>query len=136
MNVLRNIQQSLLDGDLSSYLIALVFRQHGHRVAIVSQLKAPILVDLREYLSLKYLFEAARRLRSIRSLRAKGLEIKFDEMTSNFDWKQLVNECQREFLDTQEKLEKEIVEKDIPIHEGTIVMVEDYILRIISEGIE
>ncbi len=125
----------IIGRDLSSYLIALILKQHGHRVVIVSRLKAPVLMDLCEYLSLKYLFEAARRLRSIHSLRAKGLEMKFDEMTSNFDWKQLTNECKQEFLDIKQKLEKEIVEKDIPIYEGTIVMVEDYIVRIISQGI-
>jgi pyruvate/2-oxoglutarate dehydrogenase complex dihydrolipoamide dehydrogenase (E3) component len=126
----------IIGRDLSSYLIALILKQHGHRVAIVSQSKAPVMVDLSEYLSLKYLYEAARRLRAIHSLGEKGLQIKSDEMTSNFDWQQLTNECQQEFLDTKQKLEKEIKEKDIAVYEGTIVMVEDYIVRIISEGIK
>jgi pyruvate/2-oxoglutarate dehydrogenase complex dihydrolipoamide dehydrogenase (E3) component len=125
----------IIGRDLSSYLIALILAQHGHRVAIVSRLKAPVLIDLCEYLSLKYLFEAARRLRSMHSLHSKGLEMQFDEITSRFDWQQLTNECKQEFLDTKQKLEKEIVEKDIPIYEGKIVMVEDYIVRVISQGI-
>jgi len=126
----------IIGRDLSSYLIALILKQHGHRVAIVSRSKAPVMVDLYEYLSLKYLYEAARRLRSIHSLCRKGLEIKFDEMTTDINWQKLTNECKQEFLDTKQKLEKEIVEKDIPVYEGTIVMVEDYIVRIISEGIK
>jgi len=126
----------IIGRDLSSYLIALILKQHGHRVVIVSRSKAPVMVDLCEYLSLKYLYEAARRVRSIHSLCAKGLEIKFDEITTDFNWQQLTNECKQEFLDTKQKLEKEMVEKDIPVYEGTIVMVEDYIVRIISEGIK
>ena len=94
------------------------------------------MTDLYEYLSLKYLYEAARRLRSIRSLCGKGLQIKFDEMTTDFDWQQLTNECKQEFHETKQNFEKEIIEKDIPVYEGTIVMVEDYIVRIISEGIK
>lgn len=126
----------IIGRDLSTYLIALILKQHNHRVAIVSRSKVPIMMDFYEYLSLKYLYEAARRLRSIHSLHTKGLEFQFDETTSAFNWQQLTNECQHEFLDTKQKLEKEIVEKDIPIYEGTIVMVEDDIVRIISEGIK
>jgi pyruvate/2-oxoglutarate dehydrogenase complex dihydrolipoamide dehydrogenase (E3) component len=126
----------IIGRDLSSYLIALILKQHGHRVAIISRTKAPVMVDLYEYLSLKYLYEAAQRLRSIHSLYAKGLQFEFDEMTSNFNWQQLTNECKQEFLDTKQKLEKELVEKDIAVYEGTIVMIEDYIIRIISEGIK
>jgi pyruvate/2-oxoglutarate dehydrogenase complex dihydrolipoamide dehydrogenase (E3) component len=125
----------IIGRDLSSYLIALILNQHGHRVAIVSRLKAPIMTDLCEYLSLKYLYEAAQRLHSIRSLNAKGLQIKFDEMTSDFDWQQMINECRQEFLETKQNLEKEVIEKDIAVYEGTIVMIEDFIVRIITEGI-
>jgi hypothetical protein len=110
----------IIGRDLSSYLIALILKQYGHRVAIASRSKAPVLMDMYEYLALKYLFEAARRL---------------DQTIANFDWQQLTNECKQEFLDTKQKLEQEIVEKDIPIYEGTIVMVEDYIVRVISQGI-
>ena len=116
--------------DVSSYLIALILKQHGHRVAIASRSKAPIMVDLCEYLSLKYLYEAAHRLRSIRSLRAKGLEMEFD-----FDWQQLTDACKQEFFQIKQNLEKEIVEKDIVVYEGIIVMIEDSIVRIITEGI-
>jgi pyruvate/2-oxoglutarate dehydrogenase complex dihydrolipoamide dehydrogenase (E3) component len=126
----------IIGRDLSSYLIALILKQHGHQVAIASRSKAPVMTDLCEYLSLKYLYEAAQRLRSIHSLCAKGLQIKFDEMKAVFDWQQLTNECKQEFLDTKQKLEKEIVEKNIAVYKGTIVMVEDYIVRIISEGIK
>lgn len=125
----------IIGRDLSSYLTALILKQHGHRVAIVSRSKAPIMVDLYEYLSLKYLYEAARRFHSIHSLCAKGLQINFDEMTSDFDWQQLTNECKQEFLEIKQSLEKEVHEKDIAVYEGTIVMIEDYIVRIITEGI-
>lgn len=125
----------IIGRDLSTYLIALILKQHGYQVAIVSRSKIPIMTDLCEYLSLKYLYEAARRLRSIHCLSTKGLELKFDDINSDFNWQQLVNECQQEFLETKQKLEKEILEKDILIYEGTIVMIEDDIIRIISEGI-
>ncbi len=126
----------IIGRDLSSYLIALILKQHGHRVAIVSRPNALIMVDLCEYLSLKYLYEAARRLRSIHSLYAQGFQLKSDEITSNFDWQQLTNACKQEFLETKQNFEKEVIKKDIAIYEGTIVMIEDYILRIISEGIK
>ncbi|CAF5229735.1 unnamed protein product [Rotaria magnacalcarata] len=42
--------------DLSSYLIALILKQNGHEVAIVSRSEAPVMTDLCEYVSLKYLF--------------------------------------------------------------------------------
>ncbi|CAF0897132.1 unnamed protein product [Adineta steineri] len=122
--------------DLSSYLIALILKQHGHHVAIVSRPNTPIMVDLYEYLSLKYLYEAAQRLRSIQSLCTKGFQFKFDEKTSDFDWQQLTHECKQDFFETKQNLEKEILKKDISIYEGTIVMIEDYVLRIISEGIK
>jgi hypothetical protein len=125
----------IIGRDLSSYLIALILKQHGYQAAIVSRPKAPVMTDLSEYLSLKYLYEAARRLRSIHSLCTKGLHIIFDEMTTDFDWQRLTHECKQEFLQTKENLEKSIAEKDIVMHEGTIVMVEDHIVRVVSEGI-
>lgn len=120
--------------DLSSYLIALILKQHGYEVALVSQPKTPVLNDLYEYLSIKYLYEAARRLHSIHSLRGKGLEIKFDNIKNHFQWQKLTNECKQEFLNTKQSLEKQISEKKIAIYEGTIVMIEDYIVRVIEEG--
>ncbi|CAF3363047.1 unnamed protein product [Rotaria socialis] len=119
--------------DLSSYLIALILKQHGHEVAIVSRSEAPVMTDLCEYVSLKYLYEAARRIHSVHSLFAKGLQIKFDNMTTDLNWQQLTNECKEEVLQRKQNLEKEISEKNIVVYEGTIVMVEDYIVRIINE---
>ncbi|CAF4544018.1 unnamed protein product, partial [Rotaria magnacalcarata] len=119
--------------DLSSYLIALILKQNGHEVAIVSRSEAPVMTDLCEYVSLKYLYEAARRIHSVHSLFAKGLQIKVDNMTTDFNWQQLTNECKEEFLQRKQNLEKEISEKNIVVYEGTIVMVEDYIVRIINE---
>jgi len=115
--------------DLSSYLIALILKQHGHQVAIVSQSNALVMTDLCEFISMKYLFETAERIRSIRSLKTKGIEIEFDS-----NWQKLTDDCKQEFIDRKQKLQQEIVEKNIPIYEGKIVMVEDHILRIITDG--
>ena len=121
--------------DLASYLIALILKQHGYEVAIASRPETPTLTDLYEHLSLKYLFEAAQRLHAIRSLRTKGLEIQSDNMTFKLDWQKLTSDCEQEFLDAKERLERELDEKDIAIYEGTIVVVEDYTVRVISSGI-
>lgn len=116
--------------DLSSYLIALTLKQHGHQVVIASRLEAPVLVDLVEYLSLKYLFEAAQRFRS-----TKNFDIESDRPMSEFDWQKLTNQCKQEYFDTKERLERELEEKNITIYEGTIIIVEDYTVRIVSSGI-
>lgn len=127
----------IIGRDLSSYLIALILKKHGYQVAIASQPKTPIMADLSEYISLKYLYEAARRLHCIHSLHEKGLQVKFDQTTTtNFDWQQLKNQCNHEYLATKQNFEKQIIEKDIPVYEGTIVMIEDNLVRIINEGIQ
>ena len=120
--------------DLSSYLIALILSQHGHQAVIVSGPSAPVMDDLHEYLALKYLHEAARRHRSIRSLTKQGFQIDFDRSASPVDWQQLRRQCHDEFLHTKENLERLVAERDITVYEGTIVMLEDYLVRIVSEG--
>jgi hypothetical protein len=120
--------------DLSSYLMALILRQHGHQAVIVSGPSAPVMDDLREHLALKYLHEAARRRRSIRSLTKQGFQIDVDRSTSSVDWQQLRRQCHDEFVQTKENLERLVAEKDIAVYEGTIVMLEDYLARVVSEG--
>jgi pyruvate/2-oxoglutarate dehydrogenase complex dihydrolipoamide dehydrogenase (E3) component len=122
--------------DLSSYLIALLLKQHGHQVAIASRSEAPILVDLSEYLTLKYLFEATERFHSIPSRLTEDFDIKSDGQMFEFDWQKLTNECKQEYLETKERLERELEEKNIAIYEGNIIIVEDYTVRVISPGID
>ncbi|UJR28706.1 hypothetical protein I4U23_009935 [Adineta vaga] len=102
--------------DLSSYLTALILKQHGYQVAIVSRSKAP-----------------QHNLRSIHCLSTKGLQCQSDEKISHFDWQKLTNECKKEFQERKQHFEKEIYQKDIVIYEGIVVMIEDHLVRILSE---
>ena len=121
--------------DVSSYLLALMLHHHGHAVAIVSRSHPSVMVDLQESIALKYLHQAAKRIRSIEHLSKNGFRIDFDSTTGDLDWHQLTDGSRNEFIQIKGTIENAVATNQIPVYEGLIVMIEDDLVRVLSEGI-
>lgn len=124
----------IIGRDISSYLLAIILQQHGYSVALLSRSQVSVMFDLQESIILKSLHEAAKRISSIDHLSHIGFHIDFDSKTEDFDWHRLTDQSRKEFFQLRKKIENIVSSKQIPIYEGLIVIIEDDIVRIISEG--
>ena len=130
----QNFDAVIIGRDLSSHMTALILHRHGYKVALVSEMKSKIMEDLREYISLNCLYEAARRCQIIHSLSTKGLNFNGNESINDFNWRNLTDRYHQIFMENRERIEKAIAVNDISLYEGILVMIEDDILRVVSDG--